>query len=82
MVGHSVHASGSREGKSVEPSIGYTPCKKKLALDSLLFIFIPLEGETKKKETAKDIFFLPKFKEWQHFRDSVGLRNSRRKAEE
>lgn len=49
--------------------------------ESHWFLFISPE-ETRKKETSEVMSCLREFKEWQHFRGNMGLRNSRRRAEE
>lgn len=53
----------------------------RLTPEYLWFLFISLK-EIRKKETSEATSCLPEFKEWQCFRDNMGLRNSRRMAEE
>lgn len=53
------------------------------APEYLWFLFIsPEENRKKKKNKAEAVSCLLEFKEQEPFRDNVGLRNSRRRAEE
>lgn len=72
---------GSRTGASVGPGTFVTHQTLRLTLEYLWFLFISAEGK-KKQETSEAISCLPEFKEWLHFRDNMGLRNSSRKAED
>ena len=52
------------------------------APESLWFLFISPEENRKEKKKAEAVSCLLEFKEREPFRDNVGLRNSRRRAEE
>lgn len=72
---------GSREGASARQGVFVTYHALRLTPEYLWFLFISSE-EIRKKETSEALSCLPEFKERQHFRGTVSLRNSRRRAEE
>lgn len=72
---------GSREGASAGQGMFVTCHALRLTPEYLWFLFISLK-EIRKKETSEAMSCLPEFKERQHFRDNMGLRNSRRMAKE
>lgn len=72
---------GSREGASAGQGVFVTRHALRLTPEYLRFLFISLK-EIRKKKTSEATSCLPEFKEWQCFRDNMGLRNSRRMSEE